>query len=240
MAILIGVRWRLDCSFDLHFSIHEWHWTTYLLGKVSPPTGSIGVDPLGLDGVVIQSVSRVWLFATPWTLVCQASLSFTTSCTLLKVTSIELVMPSSHLIFCCSLLLLPSVFPSIRIFSSESALRMRWPKYWRISISLSNECSGLISFRIDRFDFLAVQGTLKSLLAPQFKSINSLALSLLYGPTLTSMHGYWKNHNFDYMDLWLADLSLVSFLGHSQEEHQGALMGREQKHKIHKKNSKSL
>ena len=120
----------------------------------------------------------------PWTLTRQASLSFTISWSLLKLTSIESVMPSNHPILCHSLLLLPSIFPSIRIFSSESALCMRWPKYWSISISPSNEYSGLISFRIDLFDLLAVQGTLKSLLAPQFKSINSLALSL-YGPTLT-------------------------------------------------------
>ena len=119
---------------------------------------------------------------------------------LLKLISIESVMPSNHRILCCPLLLLSSFFPTIRIFSSELAFPM-WPKFWRFSISPSNEYSGLISFRIAWFDLLTVQGTLKSPLAPQFESINSLALSLLYGPTLTSVHDYWKNHFFDYTDL---------------------------------------
>ena len=128
---------------------------------------------------------------------CQASLSFTISQSLLKLMSIELMMPSSHLIFCRPLLLLPSIFSNIRVFSNESALAIRWPKYWSFSISPSNECSGLISFRIDWFDLLAVQGTLKSLLQHQFESISSLVLSLPYGPTLTSIDDYWKNHSFD-------------------------------------------
>ena len=102
---------------------------------------------------------------TPWTAACQASLSYTISQSLLKLMSIELVMPSNHLILCHPLLLPPSIFPSIRIFSNESALHIRWPKYWSFSFSISpsNECSGLISFRIDSFDLLAVQGTLKNL-----------------------------------------------------------------------------
>ena len=104
--------------------------------------------------------------ATPWSAVCQASLSTTNSQSLLKLISIMSVMPSNHLILCRPLLLLPSIFPSIRVFSNELVLHIRWPKYWsfRFSISPSNEHSGLISFRIDRFDLLAVQGTLKSLL----------------------------------------------------------------------------
>ena len=115
---------------------------------------------------VVQSLSRVWLFSTPWTAVCQASLSFTISWSLLKLTSIESVMPSNHLILCCPLLLLPSIFPNIRVFSNKSCLCIQWPKNWsfRFSISPSNEYSRLISFRMDLFDFLAVQGTLKSLL----------------------------------------------------------------------------
>ena len=102
-----------------------------------------------------------------------------------------------------TLLLLPSIFPSIRVFSNESALHIRWPKYWSFSFSISpsNEYSGLISFRTDWFDLLAVQGTLKASLAPQFESINSSAFSLLYGPALTSIQDYWKNHSFDYIDL---------------------------------------
>ena len=108
--------------------------------------------------------SRVRLFATPWTAAYQASLSFTISQSLLQLTSIELVMLSNHLILSCPLLLLPSIFPTIRVFANESALQIRWPKFWSFSISSSNEYSGLISFRIDWFDFLAIQGTLKSLL----------------------------------------------------------------------------
>ena len=113
------------------------------------------------------------------------------------------VMPSNHLIFCCPLLLLPLIFPTIRVFSNESSLHIRWPKYWSFSFSISpsNEYSELISFRIDWFDLLAVQGTQESSPAPQFKSINSLVLSLLYGPTFTSILDYWKNHSFNYINL---------------------------------------
>ena len=112
----------------------------------------------------VQSLSRVWLFATPWTGACQASQSFTISWSLLKLMFIESLMPSSHLIFCCPLLLLSSIFSSIRVFFNKLALWIRWPKHWSFSISSSNEYSGLISFRIDWFGLLAVQGTLKSLL----------------------------------------------------------------------------
>ena len=115
---------------------------------------------------VLQSFSRVLLFVTPWTAGCQASLSFTISRSLLKLMAIELVMPSNHLILCHPFLLLTSIFPSIRVSSNESALHIRWPEYWSFSfnISPSNEYSGLISFRIDKFDHLAVQETLKRLL----------------------------------------------------------------------------
>ena len=134
--------------------------------------------------------------ATPWTEAFQASLSFTISQSLFKLISIVLVMPFNHLILCHSLLPVPLVFPSIRFFSNESVLRIRWLKYWsfNFSISLSNEYSGLISLRIDLFDLLAIQGTSPT---PQFKSINPLRFSFLYGPTLTSMHDYWKKHSFD-------------------------------------------
>ena len=110
----------------------------------------------------VQSLCRVRLFATPWTAARQASLSITNSHSLLKLMSIESVMPSNHLILCRPLLLLPSIFASIRIFSNESVPHIRWPKYWSFSISPSNECSRLISFRIDWLDLLAVQGTLNS------------------------------------------------------------------------------
>ena len=111
---------------------------------------------------LVQSLSRVRLIATPWTAAHQVSLSITNSQSLLKLMSIESVMPSNHLILCCPLLP-PLIFPSVRVFSSESVLHIRWPKYWSFSISPSNEYSGLISFRMDWLDLLAVQGTLKSL-----------------------------------------------------------------------------
>ena len=116
--------------------------------------------------VSVQSLSHVWLFVTPWTAACQASLSITSSQSLLKLMSIKLVMAFNHLILCCQLLLLPSIFPSIRVFSNESVLCIRCPKYWSFSFSISpsSEYSWLISFRIDWFDLLTVQGTLKSLL----------------------------------------------------------------------------
>ena len=151
--------------------------------------------------VAAQSLSCVQLFSTPWTAAHQVSLSLTISQSWLKLMSIELVIPSNHLVLCHPLLLLPSILPSIRVFSNKSALHMRWPKYqsFGFSISPSSENSGLISFGIDWLDLLAVQGTLKSLLQHHSsKSINSSALSLLYGPTLTSIHGYWRNHSFDY------------------------------------------
>ena len=136
---------------------------------------------------------------TPQTTACRASLPITISWSLPKLISIDLVMPSNHLILCHPLLLLPSIFPSIRVFSNESALHIKWPKYWSFSfyISPSNEHSGLISFRMDWLDLLAVQGTLKSLPTLRFKSINSSALSFLYSSTLTSIHDHWKNHSLD-------------------------------------------
>ena len=148
----------------------------------------------------IQSLSRVQLYVTPWTAACQASLSITNSQSLLKLMSIELVMPSNYLILCHPLLLLPSIFPNITVFSNELVLHIGWRKYcsFSFSISPSNEYSELISFRMDWLDLLAVQGTVKSL--PQHyssKAINSLALSFLYSPTLTSIHNHWKSHSLD-------------------------------------------
>ena len=159
----------------------QWYSTAYLCGSV-------------------QSLSHVWLFETPWMAACQASLSITNSQSTPKLMYIESMMPSSHLILCRPLLLLPPIPPSIRVFSSESTLCMRWPKYWSFSpsISPSNEHPRLLSFRMDWLDLLAVQGTLKSLLpTPQFKSITSSALNFLYSPTLTSIHEHWKNHSLD-------------------------------------------
>ena len=160
---------------------------------------------MSLTVVVIQLLRRVRLFVTLWTAARQASLSFTISWSLLKIMSIESVMPSNHLLLCRPLLLLPSIIPSIRVFSNESALCIRWPKYWSFSFIISpfNEYSGLIPFRMDWLDLLAVQGLSlrvqdsQESSTPQFKSINSSVLSFLYGPTLTSMHDYWKNHSFN-------------------------------------------
>ena len=157
-----------------------------------------------------QSLSCVQLFATPWTTACQASLSITNSQSLLKLTSIESVMPSNHFILCCPLLLLPSIFPSIRVFSNESAHPIRWPKFWSFSfnISPSNEYPGLISSRMDWLDLLAVQYSQESSPTLQFKSINSSVFSFLYSPTLTSIHDHWKNHSLDEMDYcWQSNVS---------------------------------
>ena len=151
----------------------------------------------------VQSLSHVWLFETPWTAAHQVSLSITDSQSLLKLMSIESMMPSNHLTLCHPLLLLPSIFPSIRFFSNESVLCIRWPKYWsfRFSISPSNEYSGLISLGWTGWISLQSKGLSRVFSNTQFKSINSLALSFLYSPTLTSIHDYWKNHSFHWMDL---------------------------------------
>ena len=144
----------------------------------------------------VQSFSCVQLFATPWIAARQASLSITNSQSLLKL-MYESVKPSSHLILCRPLLLLPSIFPSIRNFSNESVLCIRWPEYWSYSISISpsNVYSGLISFRSD-WSPCCPRDSQESSPTPQFKSISSSTLSLLYSPALTSIHDPWKNHSF--------------------------------------------
>ena len=146
-----------------------------------------------------QSLSCVQLFVTPQTAACQASLSVTNSRSLLKLTSFKSVMPSNQLILCHPLLLLPSIFPSIRVFSDESVLCIRWPKYWSFSfnISPSDEYSGLISYRMDWLDLLVVQGTVKSLLQHHILKASVLQCSVFFVVQLISMHDYWKNHSFD-------------------------------------------
>ena len=149
-----------------------------------------GTETTVLTILLLLSRSVMSSSETPWTAAHQASLSITNSRSLLKLMSIESVMPSNHLILCCPLLLLPSIFPSIRVFSNKPVLHISWPKYWSFSFNTSppNQFSGLISFRIDWFDLLAVQGTLESLLhTTQFKSISCSALNLLCHPTLTSI-----------------------------------------------------
>ena len=143
--------------------------------------------------VVVQSLNHDQLFMTPWTAACQAYLSFTISQSLFKLMSIELMMPSNHLILCHLLLLLPSIFPSIRVFS-ELVLHIRWPKYWSFSFSISpsNECSGLISFRIDWLDLLAVQDTLKSILQCHSSKASILWYSPFYCLTLCFLKFFFK------------------------------------------------
>ena len=139
----------------------------------------------------ISVAQYLWLFVTPWTATCQASLSIINFWSLLNLMSIQIVMPSNHLMLCHPLLLLPSIFPSTRVFSNESALHIRWPKYWSFSFSIgpSNEYSGLISFRIDWFDLLAVQGTLKSLL--QHHSSKAAMFSTVLFSTIFSGVAVW-------------------------------------------------
>ena len=146
----------------------------------------------------VQSLSHVRLFATPWMAARQASLSITNSQSPPKLMSLELVMPSNHLILCCPLLLLPSIFPSIRVFSNESALLMKWPKYWSFSfnISPSNEHPGLM-FTMDWLDLLLSKGLSRVFSNATVPKHRSSALSFLYSPTLTSIHDYWQNHGFE-------------------------------------------
>ena len=149
-----------------------------------------------------QSLSRVRLFATPWTAAHQASLSIANSCSLLKFTSIESVMPSNHLTLCRPLLFLPSIFPSIRVFSHESVLRIRWPKYWSFSFSISpfNEYSGLISFRMDWLNLFAVQGTLKSLLQHHSSKASVLQCSAFFIVQLS--HLYMTTGKIIVLTIW--------------------------------------
>ena len=159
--------------------------------------------------VVVQLLSRVWLFATPWTEACQASLSFTIPQSLFKLMSLKSMRPSNHLVLCCHLLFLPSVFPSIKVFSSESVLRIRWPKYWSFSfsISLSNEYSGLIPFRIDWFDLFAVQGPLKSLLQCHSSIASILLHSAFFRVQLS--HSYMTTGKTIALTIYLTFVSKV-------------------------------
>ena len=146
----------------------------------------------------VELLSRVQHFVVPWTVAHQASLSFTIFQSMLKLLSIESMISSNHLILCHPLLL-PSIFPSIRVFSNQSALCIRWPKYWNFSFSISpsSEYSGQISFRIDWLDLLAVQGTLKSLLQHHGSKASLQHSAFFIVPTVTSIHDYWKIHSFD-------------------------------------------
>jgi len=159
-----------------------------------------------------KQFSCVWLFATPWTSAHQASLSITNSWSLLKLMSIELVRPFNHLILCCPLLLLPSIFPSIRVFSKESVLWIRWPKYWSFSLSISpsNEYSGLIFFRMNLLDLLAVQGTLKSLL--QHNSSKAAILQHLAFSIVQLSHPYMTTRKTIALTSWTFVGQVMSLL----------------------------
>ena len=173
---------------SLEFSRQE-HWSGLPLPS---PQWSLGKHFISLlfQFSSVQSLSRVRLFPTPWTAACQASLSITNSQSLLKLMSTESVMPSNHLILCRPLLLLPSIFPSFRVFSNESALRIRWPKYWSFSFNMSpsNKQPGLISFRMDWLDLLAVQETLKGLLQHHCSKASILRCSAFF--TVQLSHPY--------------------------------------------------
>jgi len=162
--------------------------------------------------IVVQSLSHVWLFAAPWIAAHKASLSFAISWSLLKLMSIESVMPSNHLVLCRPLLPLPSIFPSIRVFSSQSALCIRSPKYWSFSFSISHssECWGLISFRIDWFDLLAIQGTLKSLLQHHSSKASILQCSAFFMVQL--LHPYMTTGKTMALTLWTFASKVMSLL----------------------------
>jgi len=171
-------------------SIYSWK----ISSPVAPNTNSF----LWVQFSSVQSLSHVRPFATPWIAARQAPLSITNSQSSPRLTSIESVMPSIHLILCCSLFLLPPIPPSIRVFSNESTLHMRRPKYWSFSFSISpsNEHPGLISFRMDGLDLLAVQGTSR-VFNTTVQKHRFFRLSFLHSPTLTSIHDHWKNHSLD-------------------------------------------
>ena len=167
-----------------------WNWNQKSTATVDETGNMYEWNNLNKTILTVQSLSHVQLFETPWTAARQTSLSITKSCSLPKLVSIESVMPSSHLILCRPLLLLPSIFPSIRVFSNESALCMRWPKDWSFSfnISPSNEHPGLISFRMNWLDLLEVQGTLKSLLQHHSSAASILQRSAFF--TVQLSHPY--------------------------------------------------
>ena len=203
----IGVTFPSPSSPLFNLQRHYWdlasrqNATNLVLGY-HLPDHQAKYQPVVFISFQFSSVSQSCLFVTPWIAARQASLSITISRSSPKLMSIELVMPSSHLILCHPLILLPSIPPSIRVFSNESTLHMRWPKYWSFSFSISssNEQPGLISFRMDWLDLLAVQRTLKSLLqhhSSQASILHERKLSFLHSPTLTSIHDHWKNHNLD-------------------------------------------
>ena len=197
-----------DWATELNWTIMA---TTYLLTKedTNMKISSLYDNYKSCFVLVFQSLNGGWLFAAPWIAVCQAPLSFTISLSLLKLMSIESVMFSNHLILCHPHLLWHSIFPSIRVFPNESALSIRWPKYWSFSFSISpsNEYSGLNNGNLALTGLISLQSKGFSRVffnTTIWKHKFFSPLSCPYSPTLTSTHDYWKNHSFDYMDLFLA------------------------------------
>ena len=195
--------------------IHQSRWCYLIISfssVPSPPALSLSQHQFSS----VQLLSRVWFFVTPWIAAHEASLSITSSQSFLKLMSIEWVMPPKHLILCHPLLLPPSIFPSIRVFSNELVLLIRWPNYWHFSFSISpsNGYSGLISFRMDWLDLLAVQGTLRSILQHHSSKASVLLYSAFFMAQLfTLVQDYWKNHNFDYTDFsQQSDVSVFNML----------------------------
>ena len=224
MAKILQIWWKLICK-KINKSQAEENYATpvFLPGESDGQRSLAGCCPWGRKesdmteatsvsqsvSQSVQSLSHVQLFATWWIAVHQASLSITNSQSLFKFMPIESVMPSSHLILCRPLLLLPPIPPNIRVFSNELTLRMRWPKYWSFSFSISpsNEYPGLI-FRMDWLDLLAVQGTLKSLLQHHSSKASIFRHSAFFTVQLTSIHDHWKNHSLDQTDLcWQSNVS---------------------------------
>ena len=193
----------MTCQIPAHMHLNPFPYIPFFMIVILVSNTSF-LSIYFLIPLVVQLLSCAQLFAVPWTEAHQASLPFTLSQSLLKLMSIASVMPSSHLILCHPLLLLPSVFPSIRVFSNESALHIRCPKYWSFSFSISpsNEYSGLISFRMDWLDLLAVQGTLKSLLWHHSSKASVLRHSVFFMIQLSHLYmTTGKIDSFDYMDL---------------------------------------
>ena len=195
-----------DMSISKIILFKTWICELSLIGRVLPKfyTGKQWNNSIMHDNKKSQNLlfshSNLWIFTTSQTAARQASLFFTISWILLKLMSIESVMPPNNLILCNPLLFLLSIFPSIRVFSNESALCIRWPKYWSFSFSISpsNEYSRLISFRIDWFGLFSVQGTLQRAFSNTTIQKHLFSgVQLFYGPTLTFIHDYWKNHSFD-------------------------------------------
>ena len=206
-------HWAGHCQllYKIHFSSHiiiQLRNGLLLLHRRRDDVISKQFSDLQSGHVVVQLLSHLQFFVTPWTAARQASLSFTISWSLIKLMFIETMMPSNHLILCCPLLLLPSGLPSIRDFSSESALCIRWPNYWSFSIRPSNEHLGLISFRIDQFDLLAVQGTLKSLLKHHSSKV-SILCSAFFMVQLSHSYMTTGNHSFDKTDFCQQLMSLL-------------------------------